>query len=149
MAKRGKARQQKQLDESSRGSEPRELSVTGSYLEKRYVIDLPDPDDVAKFEHLFPGATKVIFDQYQKQGDHRRSIEKKVVDGNVSQQKLAPIYGLIIVLAALGAGVFLIIEGYDVSGLAAIISALAAPVAVFVGGRIMQYIERREKDKRS
>ena len=112
-------------------------------------MDLPDPDDVAKFEDLFPGATKVIFDQYQKQGDHRRSIERKVVDGNVTQQKWAPIYGSIIVLAALGAGVFLITEGYDVSGLAAIITALAAPVAVFLGGRVMQYVERREKDRKS
>lgn len=145
MAKRGKARsKQQELDNRPRDNS-RGFSVTGSYLEKRYVMDLPDPDDVAKFEQLFPGATEIIFEQYKKQGDHRRTMEERVINGNITQQKQAPIYGLLIVLIAIGAGVFLTVQGFDSSGLAAIIGALAAPVAVFLGGRILQYIERREK----
>ena len=76
-------------------------------------------------------------------------IETKVVNSNVRQQNWAPIYGLIIVLAALGAGVFLIMRGYDSGGLAAIITALSAPVAVFVTGQVRQFVERRDKDKRN
>ena len=146
MAKRGKGRQkQQQLDNRSRDNTSRELSLTGTYSEKRYVMDLPDPEDVAKFEQLYEGATEIIFEQYQKQGNHRRQMEAKVIEGNVAQQKWAPIIGLVIVLVAIGAGVFLTLRGFDASGLAAIITALAAPVAVFLGGRIMQYFERKEK----
>ena len=73
-------------------------------------------------------------------------MERKVIEGNVRQQNRGPIYGMILVVGALGCGTYLIATGRDGGGLATIITALASPVAVFIGGRIMQYVERKGKN---
>ena len=121
------------------------MSFSGKYEERRYISELPDPDDLAKIESLREGAVDLILKQYQAQAEHRREIEKRVVEGNIRQQNRGPLYGMILVLTALGCGTYLIATGRDAGGLATIITALAAPVAVFIGGRVMQYVERRDK----
>lgn len=123
----------------------RGVSFSGKYEERRYLSELPDPDDLAKIESLREGAVDLILGQYQAQAEHRREMEKRVVEGNIRQQDRGPLYGMILVLTALGCGTYLIATGRDAGGLATIITALAAPVAVFIGGRVMQYVERRGK----
>ena len=122
------------------------MSFSGKYEERRYVSELPDPNDLAKLENLHPGTVELILEQYQEQARHRRDMERKVIEGNVRQQNRGPIYGMILVVGALGCGTYLIATGRDGGGLATIITALASPVAVFIGGRIMQYVERKGKN---
>ena len=78
------------------------MSFSGKYEERRYISELPDPEDLAKIESLRAGAVDIILKQYQAQAEHRREMEKRVVEGNIRQQNLGPVYGMILVLAALG-----------------------------------------------
>lgn len=145
MARRGKQGQNALQKTSPEANSPQGMSFSGSYEERRYISELPDPEDLAKIEGLREGAVDLILEQYKEQAEHRRAMEKKVVEGNVRQQNRGPLYGMLLVLVALACGTYLIATGRDAGGLATIITALAAPVAVFVGGRIMQYVERRDK----
>src|SRR5690349_11244724 len=38
---------------------------------------LPDPDTLAAFDHIVPGGAARIFDQFEREADHRRALEKK------------------------------------------------------------------------
>ena len=143
--RRGKQAQNELQRTSLENDSSRGMSFSGKYEERRYISELPDPDDLAKLEALNEGTVAIILRQYEAQAEHRRTMEAKVVGGNVQQQNRGPIYGMVLVLAAIGCGTYLIATGRDAGGLATIITALAAPVAVFVGGRVMQFVERRDK----
>ena len=146
MTKRGRDQAKRSAPDAPETSTAQGMSFSGKYEERRYVSELPDPNDLAKLENLHPGTVELILEQYQEQARHRRDMERKVIEGNVRQQNRGPIYGMILVVGALGCGTYLIATGRDGGGLATIITALASPVAVFIGGRIMQYVERKGKN---
>lgn len=153
MSKRGKARNRQLANQPPRkvGVHPapatRGAGFYGEITRRQYISQLHDPDDVAKFEALFTGATEILFDEFQEQSKHRREIERLVVEGNVRQQNRGPIYGLIIVVLAIVVGALLTILGYDTVGIATLIGALAAPVIVFITGKTTQQSERQNKDR--
>ena len=146
MTKRGRDQAKRSAPDAPETSTAQGMSFSGKYEERRYVSELPDPNDLAKLENLHPGTVELILEQYQEQARHRRDMERKVIEGNVRQQNRGPIYGMILVVGALGCGTYLIATGRDGGGLATIITALASPVAVFIAGRIMQYGERKGKN---
>jgi DNA replication protein len=57
-------------------------------LQQLYQGPLPHPDMLAKFETLYPGASKLLFEQFKAQGDHRMEREKKVIEGNIRSSRL-------------------------------------------------------------
>jgi uncharacterized membrane protein len=155
MAKRGKARETQELDKRVRDLEFNQHQLvtqqqfSGTIERRTYHMDLPNPDDIAKLEALKQGSFDIILEQYQKQGNHRIEIEKKVIGGNVFAQKASIFVGGFLVFAALICGTYLIAIGKDASGLAAIIGAMAVPLGIFIGNKIFQHKDLKEKNKNS
>lgn len=153
MAKRGKAREKQLATQAPRdvkaypAPSERRGSFYGEFKQSQYISQLHDPDDVAKYEQLHPGATEILFEEFQKQSEHRRHIEKVVVEGNVKQQNRGPIYGLIIVVLALGVGTLLTVLGYSTAGVATLLGTLTVPLGVFITGKVTQQVERQKKDR--
>ena len=116
MAKHGKARENQLTQRSPESDSSRGMSFSGKYEERRYISELPDPEDLAKLENLHEGAVELILQQYKEQAEHRRDMERKVVEGNIRQQNRGPVYGMILVVGALGCGTYLIATGRDSGG---------------------------------
>jgi uncharacterized membrane protein len=83
----------------------------------------------------------------ERQSAHRESLEAKVVEGNIASQERGSIFAFIICLVALIGGFMLIATGKSASGLATIITSLAALASVFVYGKYQQRKERQAKSE--
>ena len=62
---------------------------------------LPPPQILEKYESIVPGSADRIIGMAEKQSEHRRSIEKKVVNSNVFNEKLGIAAGFIIGMTGL------------------------------------------------
>jgi uncharacterized membrane protein len=81
----------------------------------------------------------------ERQSAHRERLESRVVDGNVKNQTRGSYFAFIISIVSIVGGFFLIHEGKNAQGLAAIIGSLASLAAVFFYSKHTQKKERIEK----
>jgi len=68
-----------------------------------------------------------------------------VVEAHCLSQRSGPIYGFIVAMTAIVGGVYLILQGKDTQGLAAVITTVVALAAVFFYGRREEKKELQEK----
>jgi uncharacterized membrane protein len=99
---------------------------------------LPPPEILKKYEDLLPGSSDRIFKMAESQGIHRQSLESQVVASNCKNERMGMIFGFVICVLAISAGVYALTTGKEGFGIASIVSALAAPVAVFIYGKTQQ-----------
>ena len=106
---------------------------------------LPPPQALARYEAVLPGCAERIVSMAEEQAAHRRTLESRVVTGNLAAERRGQVFAFTLALVALVGGVWLIHQGKDAEGLTAIIGALAGLVGVFVYGRRKDAEERRQK----
>jgi uncharacterized membrane protein len=106
---------------------------------------LPSPQDLADYEKVRPGTAELILRSFEKQLDHRISLEKDAMSSGIKARNRGLDYGLIAVLAALGVALVLGLNGHSLE--ASIIGGggIAALAGVFVYGSQSQRAERQEK----
>jgi uncharacterized membrane protein len=109
---------------------------------------LPPPEEMEKYERLLPGATKLLFENFVNQSNHRMDLEKETIQKDIKRADRGQIMAFILGLVALSGGIYLIFLGKDAQGLASIISALATLLGAFFGGAILRRIERSQKNKK-
>lgn len=83
---------------------------------------LPAPDLLQRYEEILPGAAERILTMAEEQARHRQSLERKVIDGDLSAQRLGLVAGGVVAVAL---GV-----------VAAVIAIWASPAAGAVVGSI-------------
>jgi uncharacterized membrane protein len=110
-----------------------------------YSGPLPHPDALERYNQIVPGAADRIIAQFEKQAAHRQGLERKVVHSNTFCQKLGTISALLIGLAGVGGGIYLIHAGQSGSGLTAFFSTIGSLVGVFIYGKESQKRERQDK----
>ena len=93
---------------------------------------LPPPEALERHNQILPGAAERIIAMAESQHSHRLELEKHVVTSNVSAQKLGTVLGFIVAMTVVIGGMFLVHEGKSGEGLAAILTALASLVGVFL-----------------
>jgi uncharacterized membrane protein len=103
---------------------------------------LPHPDALKQYDQLVPGAAKSIVDSFVKEGDHRRSCEKResIVmetwsDGDIRLQKRGQIFGFILGVIGIGGGLWAGINGAPATGSIIGGGSLAAIVTAFLRQR--------------
>ena len=114
-------------------------------LQQLYQGPLPHPDMLAKFETLYPGASKLLFEQFQDQGKHRMEIEKKVIEANIRSARLGQWMGYSLCMVALVGGGVLVCFGIRTEGLIAAVAGLTALVTVFLTGKFNGQKELKAK----
>lgn len=119
--------------------------LVASFAAFRFAGPLPPPAILAQYNNVVPGGAKRIFALAEKQADHRRHLERTVVEGNTRAQSRGQLFGFVIGLVGLIGGFWLVYLGHSALGIAAILADLAALAGVFVVGRYMQREERQEK----
>jgi uncharacterized membrane protein len=106
---------------------------------------LPPPEILARYNEIIPGGAERILSMAEPQSVHRESLESKVVDGNLANQKTGSLRAFILAMSVILLGAYLMATGKDGWGFAAIVTSLASLVAVFVIGKVEQKKEREEK----
>lgn len=106
---------------------------------------LPAPEDLEQYEKLYPGMTKILMDEFQKQTSHRIKMESMVVTSGIQNMQRGQIFAFIIALVVIFGGFALVFVGKNIFGLAAILGALATLIGVFIYGNISKRKERLQK----
>jgi len=83
----------------------------------------------------------------ERQSAHRQSLETKVVDSNCASERLGMVLGFTMCVLAIAAGTYAVIRGKDAFGIAAIVTALATPLAVFIYGKAQQRKELQARQQ--
>lgn len=128
-------------------SEPlRRQTTTLTQFEARYFQGpLPSPGILAEYNRICPGAAQRILAMAESQALHRQELEKEVVSSNCRNQDRGPVLGFVLAAAVIVIGSYLILQGKEVSGLVALLGALAAVIIPFVYGRREQKRELQKK----
>ena len=110
-----------------------------------YAGPLPSSEMLAKYESLYPGAAKMLFDQFHAQGNHRMELECKVITANIKNSRLGQWIGYSLCMMALVGGGVLVCFGIRTEGLIAAVAGLAVLTAVFITGKFTGQKELRAK----
>jgi len=101
---------------------------------------VPRPDIVEKYEKIYPGAAKIIFEEWDRQVKHRQYIEKNVIRTDNVKSILGVVLGFFVVIVALGGGVYTALKGLPLFGSGLSLVGLAMLAAAFITSR-----KRKEK----
>ena len=96
-----------------------------------YSGPLPSPEDFAAYGHTVPDAPERILIMAEKQSEHRKSIEKKVLKFAIIKSIVGQIIGFVLALVFLAAAIWLAREGHEKLSIT-IIVALSSLIAIFV-----------------
>lgn len=132
-----------QRHKSTTSTDSKELHLLKHYHQG----PIPAPDDLMKYEALCPGLADRIVKMAESQIAHRQSLEQISVTANAELAKLGIFSAVIISVAVIIAGAYIVSCGQSLEGLAAIVGALVSLVGVFIYGKESNKKELREKQK--
>ncbi len=90
---------------------------------------VPTPDVIERYEKIYPGAAKMIFEKWDSQVNHRHHIEKSVVWTDNVKSILGVVFGFIIDLSSVGGGLYLILN--QVVALGLVVLSLGLGMVIF------------------
>ncbi len=108
---------------------------------------LPPPEELSQYEIFCPGVTKTLIEEFKAQAEHRRNLEKMVIESNTKAFPRGQIFAFIISILTIIFGFILILKDKNALGIASILSSLAALLGVFFYGTNSNKKERIEKAK--
>lgn len=106
-------------------------SVTQEYT---YSGILPHPMLLKQFDEVLPGTAERIITMTEKEGEHRRIIEKQIVDSEFKIQNRGIKFGFLIALAGILGSVFLAFYDKTIASTILGSSTLVSLVSVFIKG---------------
>lgn len=92
------------------------------------IAPLPTSEELAQFDAVLPGLAERIVTMAEKNGDDRRRNNRAIRIVTV----LGPVLAFVVAMTALLGGFYLVSQGMDAAGIAAIVTAIAAPLGVFI-----------------
>jgi len=116
---------------------PQELQqiVRGEIRQEIYSGPLPRPEDLGRYNEICPGAADRIITVFEKQSEHRRGLEEKVVTSNIRNERLGQKLAFTLALVVICSGVYLLATGKNVIGLTTTLTPLAVLTGVFFGAK--------------
>jgi uncharacterized membrane protein len=124
---------------------PHNRQVQATYQASFQSGPLPVPADLQQYENTLSGAADRILTMAEFQSQHRQIIEKKVISSDCRNSTLGLVFGFLVALSFMTAGVYCIINGHDWPGVGVSCSGLATLVGVFVYGSTERRKERENK----
>jgi uncharacterized membrane protein len=109
---------------------------------------LPPPDELERYEQIEPGITNRLLQTFEDQVKHRIDIEKTVIEGDSKRANRGQVFAFIIVMVVLGISVFLMMNGYSISGLVSLFVGVGSLASIFIGTSINRAEERKRKRER-
>jgi len=106
---------------------------------------LPPPEEMQKYENIYPGATKLLFDNFITQTNHRIDLEKTVIQGDNKRADKAQRNSFIIAMTILALAAALFFMNKDGYAVAAVFTAIAPIFVAFISSSISRKKERDNK----
>lgn len=115
-----------------------ETSVQGVSYEY-FEGPLPPPEALKRYDKATKGAAARIITMAEKQGKHRRELERKVVESNIKHERIGMMFAFVITMALMTFGAVLIAQGKDIAGYLSFFGP-----AIFHAGNYL-YIRRHQE----
>jgi len=96
---------------------------------------LPDPEELARYSDRFPGLGERIVTWTEEEILHRRSMDRRLVDGSMKLASRGQILAFTWAAGALIAAVILALSGKDAGAVSALAVALVPVLVGFLGSR--------------
>jgi len=103
---------------------------------------MPHPEVLEAYNQLVPGAAERILVTFEKETEHRQSLERKTLDAQVedakadrSERRLGQIFAFLIGVVAISWGGIAAIKGAEITGGFIGVGGVAALVWVFIRGQ--------------
>ncbi len=93
---------------------------------------VPHPEIIERYEKIYPGAAKMIFEEWDNQVKHRQGIEKSVIKTDNLKSLLGVFFGFIIAMTTILGGIYTVIQGKPFLGGALSFTGLAILVTAFI-----------------
>ena len=106
---------------------------------------LPPAEEAAAYESILPGAFDRLLSMAERQAEHRRTQETKIVDARIRLEPQGQWLAFSTAITVILCGTLLIALDKSAEGLAAILATLAVLVGVFVQQRRRRYHETADK----
>lgn len=97
-----------------------------------YSGPLPVPDMLAAYDEVVPGAARRMIESWERQTQHRHSLERQMVASNITNRSRGQIMAFVIAMTAIVGGIVLVALNKKVAGLATIFVPLSTIAGVFV-----------------
>lgn len=111
------------------------IGITKEAVVTKYRGALPPADELGKYNNSFPNGAERIFNLVEGQSLDRRNAEKKIVKHDIISAYVGMFMAFFIVMTSIILGSFLIHNGKDIEGLAAVIVALVSASTIFIIGK--------------
>jgi uncharacterized membrane protein len=108
---------------------------------------LPPPQVLSDYERIVPGSAAKILNMAVGQSEHRKSLEAKVIDSNITNSRLGLYFGLVIGLVGIIAGTYLGLYDKQIAGGVIGGGSLVSLVGVFIYGSQQRQKERSGREK--
>ena len=95
---------------------------------------LPPPNILAQYNKVIPNAAERILQMAEKEGEHRRRMEEKLISSETSQIKIGSIFAFFLGMTALIGGFILAYFDKNIVGIGAIIAGLGTIITAFIAG---------------
>lgn len=106
---------------------------------------LPHPDLLRQYDQVVPGAAERIIRSFEKQGEHRQSMERDNLDANIKKSFWGLAAGWTLAVLFLAGGVVCILTGHDWAGGILATADIATVVSIFVYGEKARRSELSQK----
>lgn len=100
-----------------------------------YTGPIPQPADLQHYDAIYPGAAKLIFQDFAERGKHVRFVEKWNVVGGFVMQLLGMLSALAVTLFLFNGAFQLLQAGKSIEGLSVLAGSAVTPAAAFIAGR--------------
>lgn len=118
-------------------------------MQQVHIGPLPAPETLREYSALIPNGAERIMAMAEKQQDHRISLEKRVIGGQIVQSNIGQFLAFFIGIAALSAATYCSVNGHEFTGVSLGLGGLTGLVTAFIQGKKRQNKNLQEKASRS
>lgn len=122
-----------------------EITIVREEIRELHIGPLPHPSTLERYNQIVPGSAKMIFDNFEEQGRHRRELEKYALHWGTIRSFAGVVCGLIVTLCFLFVSYSLIKNGHGWEGTVLGTFDIVGLVTVFVYGTHVVRDERVRK----
>ncbi len=130
---------------ANEGDTPKKRLVARATFEASFSGPMPPPHILEQYDKIVPGAAERIISLAEKQSDHRRGLENRVINSDIQNSRLGLIFAFVIGVIGVGGGIFAAILGNQGIGTLISVLSLGSLVTTFIYGSKSRKDERSER----
>jgi uncharacterized membrane protein len=127
---------------SLRRQQEHQLEILQSFQVTHHSGPLPPPDQLDHYNRVSPGMADRIIRAAEAESEHRRDLEKQLLEAQISDvrdgrtiEKRGQLFALVVACLAIVGGVVVVVSGHAIAGTVLSGGAIVSLVGLFIYGR--------------